>query len=48
MYDEIPYKGYWIVLNFYNRGEYTVQYNDGDIWFRSEAEAREFIDEVTR
>lgn len=46
MYDEVEYKGYWIVLNFYGQGEYTVQTNDGDVWFRNKEEAKAFIDEL--
>lgn len=40
------YKGYFISYNFYGRKEYTVQYCGDDIFFRSEKEAREFIDSI--
>ena len=47
MFTETEYKGYYITLNFYNKGEYTVQYEGSDVWFKTKAEAKAFIDEVT-
>lgn len=41
------YKGYGIEYDFYGNGEYTVQYAGDDIWFKTEAEAKKFIDEIT-
>lgn len=41
------YKGYGIEYNFYGKKEYTVQYAGDDIWFKTEAEAKKFIDEIT-
>lgn len=41
------YKGYNIEYNFYGKNEYTVQYQGDDIWFKSEKEAKDFIDEIT-
>ena len=31
--------------NFYGRGEYTVQYMGDDIFFNTEEEAKQFIEE---
>lgn len=42
----IEYKDYDITYNFYGNGEYTVQYCGDDVWFTSEKEAREFIDDI--
>lgn len=42
------YKGYDIEYNFYGKGEYTVQYDGDDVWFKSKAEAKKFIDDVTK
>lgn len=42
----ISYKGYEIAYNIYGTGEYTVQYCGDDVWFSSEKEAREFIDDI--
>lgn len=41
------YKGYAIEYDFYGEGECTVQYAGDDIWFKTEAEAKKFIDEIT-
>lgn len=47
MFDNsVRYKGYDIEYNFYNEGEYTVQYQGDDIWFKSMEEAQTFIDEL--
>ena len=40
------YKGYYIEYNFYGWREYTVFYNGDDVVFRTEQEAKEFIEEV--
>ena len=40
------YKGYYIEYNFYGNNEYSVQYCGDDVIFRSEAEAKEFIDTI--
>lgn len=48
MFHEVEYKGYYIVLNFYGKGEYTVQYGDGDMWFDTVDEAKAFIDDVCK
>lgn len=40
------YKGYYIEFNIYGEGEFTVQFCGDDVWFPTEKEAREFIDEV--
>ncbi len=40
------YKGYAIDYNFYNENEYTVQYCGDDVLFKTEEEAKAFIDEV--
>ena len=42
----IGYKGYGIDYNVYGKGEYTVQYCGDDFWFKTEAEAKEFIDDI--
>lgn len=34
-----------ITYNFYGRGEYTVQYMGDDIFFATEEEAKQFIEE---
>lgn len=41
------YKGLCIEHNIYGTGEYSVQFCGDDVIFATEAEAREFIDEVT-
>ncbi len=43
---ELYYKGYYIEINLYGTGEYTVYYNGDDVWFDSIAEAKDFIDEI--
>lgn len=43
----MAYKGYFIEYNIYGSGEWTVQFEGDDIWFPTEAEAKEFIDELT-
>ena len=40
------YKGYAIEKNLYGQGEYTVQVSGDDLWFSSEEEARQAIDEI--
>lgn len=40
------YKDYYIEYNFYGENEYAVQYCGDDIIFKTEAEAREFIDSL--
>ena len=42
----IMYKDFDITYNFYDRGEYTVQYEGDDLWFNTLAEAKEFIDNL--
>ena len=44
MYTE--YKGYYIEYNFYGHGEYTVQVDGDDCMFKSEDEAKQFIDKL--
>ena len=41
------YKGYGIDFDFYGQEEYSVQYCGDDVMFRTEEEAKQFIDEVT-
>ena len=43
----IEYKGYYIEYNFYSENEYSVQYCGDDLIFRSEEEAKEFIDTIS-
>lgn len=43
----VRYKGYDIEYNFYGEGEYTVQYQGDDVWFKSMDEAQAFIDELS-
>lgn len=40
------YKDYYIEFNFYGKNEYTVQYCGDDIFFRTEDEAKAFIDSI--
>lgn len=40
----MEYKGYYIECNFYGHGEFTVQYCGDDVFFRTEKEAKNFID----
>ena len=40
------YKGLYIEFNFYGSNEYNVQYCGDDVWFETEAEAKNFIDEI--
>lgn len=40
------YKDYEISYNFYGMREYTVHYCGDDVIFKTEAEARGFIEEV--
>lgn len=42
----MEYKDYTIEFNIYGKNEYTVYFDGDDIWFDSEAEAKEFIDSV--
>lgn len=42
------YKDYSIEYNFYGEGEYSVQYCGDDVIFRTEDEAKAFIDEITK
>ena len=42
----IHYRGWDLSYNFYGKGEYTLQYDDADIWFDTEAEAKKFVDEI--
>ena len=42
----IIYKDYEIAFNFYERGEYTVQYCGDDIVFGTEQDAKNFIDSL--
>lgn len=44
----IEYKGYYIEIGFYGKDDITVQYCGDDIFFPTEKEAREFIDEITK
>ena len=43
----IEYKYYYIQYNFYGHNEYTVHYCGDDVYFRSEDEAKKFIDEIS-
>ena len=43
-YKEEEYRGYYICFNFYGREEYTVQYCGDDFIFKTEEDARAFID----
>ena len=40
------YKGYYIEYNIYGQGEYTVQYDGDDVFFKTEQEAKDFIDKL--
>lgn len=42
----VTYKGYAIEFDFYGQKEYTVQYQGDDVWFKSEGEAKKFIDDI--
>lgn len=42
----IEYKGYYIEFNIYGQEEYTVQYCGDDLFFRTEKEAKDFIDTI--
>lgn len=42
----IKYKDMLIEYDFYNHGEYTVQYQGDDIWFDTLDAAKKFIDEI--
>lgn len=42
----MEYKGYYIEFNFYGMNEYTVQYCSDDVMFKTEEEAKQFIDEI--
>lgn len=41
------YRGYDIEYNLYGKKEFTVQYRGDDVWFKTEKEAKDFIDEIT-
>lgn len=43
--DAGTYKGYAIEKDFYGNGEYTVQFEGDDVVFKTEEEAKKFIDE---
>lgn len=43
----IEYKGYYIEHNIYSFEEYTVQYCGDDIVFKTEEDAKHFIDQIT-
>ena len=43
-YKEEEYRGYYICFNFYGQEEYTVQYCGDDFIFKTEEDARAFID----
>ena len=43
-YNEKEYRGYYICFNFYGREEYTVQYCGDDFIFKTEEDAKAFID----
>lgn len=40
------YKGYYIEYNIYGQKEYTVQYDGDDVFFKTEQEAKDFIDRL--
>lgn len=40
------YKGYYIEFNIYGQKEYSVQYCGDDVIFKTEKEAKDFIDEI--
>ena len=42
----IEYNGYYIEYNIYGRNEYSVQYCGDDVIFDTEAQAKEFIDQI--
>ena len=42
----MKYKGYYIDYNFYGKNEYTVQYCSDDFWFKTEEEAKKFIERI--
>ena len=42
----IEYKGYYIEFNFYGNKEYSVQYCGDDLIFKTEEEAKQFIDGI--
>ena len=40
------YKGYYIDFNIYKQKEYSVQYCGDDFLFKTEEEAKAFIDSI--
>lgn len=44
--DITEYRGYYIEYNFYGQDEYSVQYCGDDFMFKTEEEAKAFIDEI--
>ena len=42
----IEYKGYYIEYNFYGEDEYSVRIDGDDVVFPTEAEAKQFIDDI--
>ena len=40
------YHGYCIEYNLYGENEFTVQYCGDDIFFKTEADAKAFIDSI--
>lgn len=47
MYTYFEYKGHYISFDLYGNNEYTVQYCGDDIYFRTEKDAKEFIDSIS-
>jgi hypothetical protein len=41
----MEYKGFYIEYNIYGKGEYTVQVCGDDVWFTTEQDAKDFIDQ---
>lgn len=44
----MEYKGFYIEYNLYGLKEYSVQYCGDDLIFRSEEEAKQFIEEIAK
>jgi hypothetical protein len=43
-YEVIPYHGYDIYYNYYKEGEFTVNFNNEDWWYKTLDDAKKAID----
>ena len=41
------YRGYYIECDIYGKNEFSVQYCGDDVIFKTEAEAKQFIDSIS-